>query len=310
MDGDTLYTIGELARRTGLPVRTIRFYSDAGVVPPTDRTDTGYRLYDVDAVARLDLVRTLRELGVDLATVQRVLARELTVPEVAAAHADALDVQIRTLRLRRAVMRAVAKQGSGPEEMELMHKLAKLSDEERRRIITDFIDEAYAGLDADPAFEAKLRSAMPELPDDPSPEQVDAWVELAELVQDPGFKARIRQMIEYQAANPIPEDQVGGMELVEATRERVEAARAAGIAPESPEAGPVLDDLVAVYAAAFGGADGAAFRRLLLERMEMGNDRRAERYWQLLATINGWPASPPTLTPVFEWFIAALRAHS
>ncbi|MFC5744974.1 MerR family transcriptional regulator [Actinomadura rugatobispora] len=310
MDGDTLYTIGELARRTGLPVRTIRFYSDAGVVPPADRTDTGYRLYDLDAVARLDLVRTLRELGVDLATVQRVLAREITVSEVAAAHAEALDVQIRTLRLRRAVMRAVAKHRSGPEEMELMHKLAKLSDEERRRIITDFIDEAYAGLDADPAFAAKLRSAMPELPDDPQPEQVAAWVELAELVQDPGFKARIRQMIEYQAANPVPADQAGGMELAEVTQERVEAARAAGIAPESAEAAPVVDGLVAAYAAAFGATDDAAYRRLLLERMEIGNDRRAERYWQLLATINGWPSVPPTLTPVFEWFIAALRAHS
>ena len=306
MDGDTLYTIGELARRTGLPVRTIRFYSDAGVVPPTGRTDTGYRLYDVQAVARLDLVRTLRELGVDLPTVRRVLAREVTVAEVAAAHAEALDVQIRTLRLRRAVLRAVARHGSGPEEMELMHELAKLSDEERRRIITDFLDEVYAGLDADPDFEARLRSAMPELPDDPSPEQVRAWVELAELVQDPDFRARIRRMLEYQAANPLR--QVGGAELAEITRERVEAAQAAGIAPDSPEAAPVVDALMAEYAAAYGRPDGPEVRRMLLEGMEMGNDRRAERYWQLLATINGWPASPPTLTPVFDWFIAALRA--
>ena len=35
---------------------------------------------------------------------------------------------------------------------------------------------------------------------------------------------------------------------------------------------------------------------------------RVERYWQLLATINGWPA-PPTLAPVFEWFIQALQHH-
>jgi hypothetical protein len=74
----------------------------------------GYRRYDLDALARLDLVRTLRDLGVDLATIQRVLDREISVPEVAAAHAEALDVQIRTLRLRRAVLRAVAKRGSSP----------------------------------------------------------------------------------------------------------------------------------------------------------------------------------------------------
>ena len=82
MDGDTLYSIGDLARRTELSVRTIRFYSDRGVLPPTSRSPAGYRRYDLDALARLDLIRALRDLGVDLATIQRVLDRELSVPEV------------------------------------------------------------------------------------------------------------------------------------------------------------------------------------------------------------------------------------
>ena len=38
------FTIGELAKRTGLPVTTIRFYSDEGLLPPIDRTNAGYRL--------------------------------------------------------------------------------------------------------------------------------------------------------------------------------------------------------------------------------------------------------------------------
>ncbi|KAB2340778.1 MerR family transcriptional regulator [Actinomadura rudentiformis] len=309
MDGDTLYTIGELARRTGLPVKTIRFYSDSGVVPPTDRTHAGYRLYDLDALARLDLVRTLRELGIDLATVQRVLDREVTVAEVAAAHAEALDAQIGTLRLRRAVLRAVAKRGSGPEEMELMHKLAKLSDEERRRIINDFIDETFGGLDANPEFVAMLRSAMPELPDDPEPEQVDAWVELAELVQEPDFRARVRRMAEFQASERDTGFQDGlHHDLTQIVIAKVEQARAAGVSPESAEATPFVDELVAAYAQATGRSDDADFRRKLLNRLEVGNDPAAERYWQLLATINGWPA-PPALTPVFEWFIAALGAR-
>src|ERR1700746_2926326 len=102
MDDGILYSIGELARRTGLPVKTIRFYSDLGVVPPTDRSPAGYRLYDLNALARLDLVRTLRDLDVDPNPIGRLLDRETTVPEIAAAHAEALDTQIRTLRLRRA----------------------------------------------------------------------------------------------------------------------------------------------------------------------------------------------------------------
>jgi DNA-binding transcriptional MerR regulator len=93
-------TIGQMARRTGMPVRTIRYWSDVGLIP-AGRSDGGLRLYDAGAVARLELVRTLRELGVGLAEVQRVLDEQTTVAEVAAAHVRALDAQIRTLGLRR-----------------------------------------------------------------------------------------------------------------------------------------------------------------------------------------------------------------
>ncbi|MGK8509968.1 MerR family transcriptional regulator [Nocardia asiatica] len=88
---DTRFTIGAVAERTGLTVKTIRFYADQGIVAPTALSPTGYRLYDVRALAQLDLVRTLRDLGLDLATVRRVLAHELSMTEVAAAHAGALD---------------------------------------------------------------------------------------------------------------------------------------------------------------------------------------------------------------------------
>ncbi|MFD1544080.1 MerR family transcriptional regulator [Nonomuraea guangzhouensis] len=81
-----LYTIGELAHRTGLPVRTIRFWSDSGILPPTGRTAGGYRLYDEAAAARLELVRMLRDLGIGLAAVQDVLSRQVTVAELARVH--------------------------------------------------------------------------------------------------------------------------------------------------------------------------------------------------------------------------------
>ena len=195
-----LLSIGELASRTGLPVRTIRFYSDAGVVPEADRTEAGYRLYGEDALARLGLVRTLRDLGIDLPTIRRVLEREVSVPDVAAAHAAALEAQIRVLRVQKAVLEAVARRGSDPEEMQRMHKLAQLSDDERKRIVADFLDTAFEGLDMDPTFVAHMKSGLPELPEDPKPEQVDAWIELAELVQDAAFQASIRRMSEQHAA--------------------------------------------------------------------------------------------------------------
>ncbi|WP_106397445.1 MerR family transcriptional regulator [Actinocorallia populi] len=309
MDGEHLYTIGELARRTGLTVKTIRFYSDSGVVPPADRSPAGYRLYGLDALARLDLVRTLRELGFDLATVRRVLDRRVSVPEIAAAHAEALDVQIRTLRTRRAVLRTVARRGSDPEEMKLMHRLARLSAEERERIIHEFVDEAFADLDANPEFVAMLRSAVPELPDDPAPEQVEAWVELAELVQDPGFRASVRRMAEHQAAARAEGDRTGlHHELTEQIRERVTSARASGIDPASAAARAPLAEIIALYGATFGKPDSPEYRADLLTRVETANDPRTERYFQLLATINGRPPVP-TLVPVFDWLVQALRHH-
>lgn len=92
-------------------------------------------------------------------------------------------------------------------------------------------------------------------------------------------------------------------------RDRVATATAAGIEPDSADAGPVTDGLlVAAYASHCGQPEGPAFRSWLLELLEAGTDQRYERYWQLLATINGWPAQPD-ITPAAEWLIAALRSR-
>ncbi|WP_055603812.1 MerR family transcriptional regulator [Streptomyces aureus] len=310
MDGDTLYSIGELARRTGLTVKTIRFYSDRGIVAPTDRSPAGYRLYNIDAAARLDLVRTLRELGLDLPTIRKVLDRELSFPEVAAAHAEALAVQIGTLRLRRAVLTAVAKRGSTPEETDLMHKLAQLSEDERRRLIGDFLDAVFGGLDAVPAFVGVMRSMTPELPDNPEAEQVQAWVELAEMSKDPDFRASVRRTAEDQAAEQARSGTTGPRRDIAATvRDQAGPALTAGIDPASPQADPIVAALTDHYAHLLGLPADIELRRRLATRLESVNDPRRERYLQLLAVVNGWPA-PESLAPVFDWSVQALRVRT
>jgi len=63
--------IGELAARSGLSVRAVRFYADAGLLPEARRSPGGYRVFRPEAVAHARLVRTLRELGVGLTDVLR-----------------------------------------------------------------------------------------------------------------------------------------------------------------------------------------------------------------------------------------------
>ncbi|MFH8609799.1 MerR family transcriptional regulator [Streptomyces sp. NPDC018029] len=313
MNGDILYSIGELARRTGLTVKTIRFYSDSGIVTPTDRSPAGYRLYGIDAVARLDLVRTLRELGIDLPAIRKVVDREVPLQEVAAAHADALDVQIRTLRLRRAVLTVVAGRGSTADEtelMDLMHRLARLSEDERRRLIDGFLDTVFDGLQDHPAFTAVIRSLTPELPDEPEVEQVEAWVELAGLLQDPDFRTSMRGMARNLATDRAPDDALGLPRiLAEAVRALAEPTLRDGIDPEGPDAGPIVEALSAHYARIVGSPDDDALRARLATHLDGMNDPRRDHYLRLLAVVNGWPA-PDSLAPALDWAVRALRARS
>ncbi|MFE9651319.1 MerR family transcriptional regulator [Streptomyces sp. NPDC006365] len=298
-DGTRLLTIGQLSRNTGLSVRTIRYWSDAGVLPPVTRSSGGYRLYDAAAVARLELVRTLRELGLGLDDVRRVMAGETTVAEVAATHVAALDAQIRSLKVTRAVLSTVARRGSTAEEMTLMNKLARLSAAERRRIIDDFMEETFGGLDtADPDIRTRMRFGLADLPDDPTSEQVDAWVELAELMQNPAFRARMRKMIEFNAVDRGP-DAPSGTSLWFMSRlvQLASEARERGIAPESPQAEEVLGQLL-----------GAADRAAVLERMESATHTEMARFRELTARVRG-TGPLPAHREEFAWAVAALRSR-
>ncbi|GAB1818857.1 helix-turn-helix domain-containing protein [Herbidospora sp. RD11066] len=298
---DELLTIGQLSQRTGLPVRTIRYWSDIGVLPPDARTGSGFRLYGTESVARLQLIRTLRELGLSHGEVRRVIQRETTLADVAAVHARALDARIRALRLSRAVLSTVARRKSDTEEMELMNRLARLSAQERAAIIEDFADEVFSGLDADPQLHERMRATLPGLPDDPTSDQADAWIELAELVTDPDFRRRMRDMIRHNAtgrAEPGPGRRPGAyLFFAKKVALLVGPARERGVAPESAEAEGVLDELLGTNAR----------RAEVLERLEAGLDAQAERYWQLLARIRG-EQPRPTTAPDYQWLARALRA--
>ncbi|WP_440898998.1 helix-turn-helix domain-containing protein, partial [Actinosynnema sp.] len=147
---DDELTIGELAARTGLPVRTLRFWSDEGVLPPASRSTGNYRLYDSASVARVDLVRALRELGLGLDEVGRVLDGRASVAEVARAHVVAIDARIRALKVSRAVLSVVAERGASTEETALMNRLARLSTEERARVVEEFKEEVFGPLPLTP----------------------------------------------------------------------------------------------------------------------------------------------------------------
>ena len=90
------YQVGAVARLANVSVRTLHHYDEIGLVSPTGRSGSGYRLYSDDDLQRLRQVRFYRELDFGLAEIARMLA------EPAATTEDHLRRQHRLLRERRA----------------------------------------------------------------------------------------------------------------------------------------------------------------------------------------------------------------
>jgi MerR family Zn(II)-responsive transcriptional regulator of zntA len=66
--------IGELAAATGATTKTLRFYEQAGLLRPPQRTAAGYRAYDPGITDRLDFIRRSQRAGLTLAQIREVLA--------------------------------------------------------------------------------------------------------------------------------------------------------------------------------------------------------------------------------------------
>lgn len=89
--------VGELARRTGVSVRTLRFYDEIGLLSPSCHSEAGYRLYGTGEVARLQQIVSLRQLGFSLAEIRDCLDRPEFSPQRA--------IELHVARLREQIAR-------------------------------------------------------------------------------------------------------------------------------------------------------------------------------------------------------------
>ena len=90
-----VWKIGELARRTGLTVRTLHHYDEIGLLSAAERSDGGHRVYDEAAVQRLYRIVSLRSLGFPLDTIADALDTERFDPRAAVGdHIARLEAQV------------------------------------------------------------------------------------------------------------------------------------------------------------------------------------------------------------------------
>ncbi|MGW8435142.1 MerR family transcriptional regulator [Nocardiopsis sp. NPDC055879] len=330
MDNQQSYPIGDAARRSGLSVSAVRFYADAGIVEPTHLSQAGHRMYDIDTIARLELVRTLRELDTELNEIRRLLEGGTTLHDLLTTHLAIVERQERTLRARRAVLRTLIKQGATTTQADLMHKLVSMTDEEREQTIDDFWDEVGEGLDVPDGFVDRLRTMRPLLPADPTATQLQAWIELADLVKDPAFRDEVRTYLHQTYSTDVgrniasPPFQEFVYESGAGLFEEVLAAHRAGESPRSPWTQKAITRFLAAVAEVSNTplthqvrdrlAD--AYRHIPdIKRQIAEEDAHSQgpvydqthgRYLSLVAVING--SAPEEDTGPYDWIAEAMRA--
>lgn len=198
---DGTLKVGELADRAGLTVRTLHYYDEIGLLTPARRTGAGHRLYGPAELCRLQKIRSLQALGLELDAIARYLDRpDASLERILSLHLKRLRRRARELarligRIEGVVDRLSADDGSGPAEEELLEIVRLTSAVERHyppeqleRLearAADLGEEAIREVEAEwPRLIARVREAMG-AGIDPSSAEVRAlarrWAELVEM---------------------------------------------------------------------------------------------------------------------------------
>ena len=112
--------IGDLASRSGVTAKTIRYYEDIGLVEPPARTPSGYRDYEPAALERLAFIRAAQAIGLTLGEIRSIIALRDDgktpcghVLELLRQRADELDRRIAELRTLRGELRRLVDRAGG-----------------------------------------------------------------------------------------------------------------------------------------------------------------------------------------------------
>ncbi|HEX6108533.1 MAG TPA: MerR family transcriptional regulator [Ktedonobacteraceae bacterium] len=102
-DSHSLFTIEQVAARTGLTKRTLRYYEEMGLLPPTGRTEGNYRRYSEEDIQRFERIKKLRDLlGFSLADIRELLDAEDERGQIKVAYQYETEARAKIAQLDRA----------------------------------------------------------------------------------------------------------------------------------------------------------------------------------------------------------------
>jgi DNA-binding transcriptional MerR regulator len=117
--------IGPVAKASGVPIKTIRYYEELGLLQAVGRTEGGYRLFGTDIFSRLSFIRRAQSLGLSLAEIKEFLdvhdQGDLPCEHVKArlqAKVTEIDQQIQQLQILKLELEGLLSESTIPENSE------------------------------------------------------------------------------------------------------------------------------------------------------------------------------------------------
>ncbi|MDX2295064.1 MULTISPECIES: MerR family transcriptional regulator [Streptomyces] len=296
-DTDGTWSIGELAGRAGVTVKTVRYYSDRGLLPEDGRSGGGHRRYGPGALARLREIRSLRALGLGVPEVARALEDEGRLADVVAGELRGMARERAALAWREASLRLLA-ECDGAERAELLPLLGAAALPPDTDAVVRFWRRSLPVRLPAPLVARVLDEVVPVPPDEPTPGEVRAFALLRALISDP--------RPERAPAPPLRGERYRPAVLYEGLAEAYDLAAAEVRAGREPGGAEALDCFAGAYALALGEVDSAGFRRRLVERLGREDTGVMARYWKLVAPLR--PADRPALGLLHHHLTVALAA--
>ncbi|GHO63999.1 hypothetical protein KSC_028910 [Ktedonobacter sp. SOSP1-52] len=309
---EKLYTIGAVAKLTGVPIKTVRYYTDIHLLPATHRTEAHFRLYSTEAIWQLQLIRVLRQLAFSLEEIRAIIGGNLSVSTAIDWQLDAVAHQIHQLQRVQEVLQQAKEARHQPEQsIQTLYELGLALSEnvaERSHFVTEKLHALVEQANLPEEWRHHLLDHFTwQSPDTLTTKQITAWTEVVSILNDPAFTEEALRL-----NSPAPHQATRQMTIAEYNEQAltlIQQAQSAALKEEPLESEPVqtlLRNWIRLIAASTQQAITLAFLHDLFAQLFTSSSERMQRFWTLMALLSGREA-PPSYKEGFDLLAAGLR---
>lgn len=171
------FSSGEVAKKLGVSLRTVRYYDDIGLVEPASKADSGRRLYSADDILQLQKVMLLKETAMPLKDIQKVL-NQITMERILLLHKEKLEGDLERLSLSLDHTHSLLNMWKLEKDIQWEHLIPLLGEdlEERRQQRSEAMEVMFSEDE-----QVVLQRNLPKLEDNPV--EVTKWINIIKRIE-------------------------------------------------------------------------------------------------------------------------------